>query len=287
MDSSSNGSAGSGTVIIEHHNGLATETITPITIRYALKNRRTGLDSVGHSCILGSPNDPARGGYVFRLDTGFARDTAATSVFRKALRDWRCFTGVNFSIGPDTNIREIATDQVNAVFWDTLGPGILGTTDVDVRYCKDDSIDRIYYHTLGIDIAFSNEANFHIDTSTFPGPTEIDFYSVALHELGHAHLLMHVSEEGNLMHYSISPGMGTRTIDLDSEEGANRVLDSSAVDHTPGCHDPMVRIDIKECDKLNSSLGHVNRIPTLVMYPIPARDEIIVQADWGGASQCL
>lgn len=280
LDSNSKGVAGTGTIRVEDSNGMVTETVDPITIEYALGNRRTALDGIGYSSILSSPNNPAQGGYIFRLDTNFAQDTAAASVFRKALRDWRCATGVNFTIGRDSTIQEAAGDEVNAVFWGALDPGVLGETTVDTRYCTDDATGRVYYHTLGIDMEFSSTAAFHIDTITVPGPMESDFYSVVLHELGHAHLLKHITLPGALMHFSITIGTTSRTIDLKSEEAGNRLLDSSIVNHSPSCRAPMVRINPADCNVLNHASEQVEPIRNFVLYPVPAQDQLIIQADW-------
>jgi hypothetical protein len=81
----------------------------------------------------------------------------------------------------------------------------VGNTEISERRCAADNLGGTLTYHQEFDIVITDNPNidFFIDpTLDLPQPTgELDLYSVILHELGHAHLLMHVNDEEDLMYF--------------------------------------------------------------------------------------
>lgn len=277
LDSMRRGSAGSGPVRVETNNGMVTESTVQFVVPYGLKTRRVSYDSTTLTVILSSPYDTPVGGYQFRYDSAFAASPGAVSVFEKSLRDWRCASLINWTVGSDTAITEIATDKISIVFWDSLPPGVIGQTMVHIAFCKDEATGLFYYHVPEVDIVFSNTANFHYDTIAAPAANQDDFYSITLHELGHAHLLQHIIRPGFLMDFQIALGSTIRTIHPEMLTGARRAIDTSTVSHNVNCFLPHVPIQPGNCNTLNAHASSLNFSGSVYVFPNPTNDKVNVQ----------
>jgi hypothetical protein len=274
LDSLNRGVAGTGPIRVESSDQLISQSIDSIFVPFGLKTRRVAFDSTAYTFILSSPYNTPLGGYQFRYDTGFASSFAAVAAFEKAVRDWRCASLVNFSIGPDTTIRRIATDSVSIVYWDTLDPGVLGQTLVDEEFCKDEATGIFYYHVVEVDMRFAQTVNYNFDTTALPAANQDDFYSIALHELGHGHLLMHVNRPGHLMHFELDMGTAVRSFNPQILDGAVRAIDSSIVNHNTNCFLPHLPIQPGDCNILNGRNSQTLPFGDLALYPNPAKSEI-------------
>jgi hypothetical protein len=150
-------------------------------------------------------SDNGSGGYTYSFFTDFSGTNAAT-YFTRSMADWNCNSGVNFRINASTTTVDVASaDGTNVVRFDNgseLASGVLGQTTVRFTGCTASS-----WYVSEIDVVFDDGINWYYGTGT-PSATQYDFYSVALHELGHAHLQSHVINSGTMMHYSI----GTATV---------------------------------------------------------------------------
>jgi len=71
---------------------------------------------------------------------------------------------------------------------------------------------------------------WNFDRSMQPGQNSglFDFYSVILHELGHAHMLKHVLPDTKIMYPFLVKEQVRRTISNDDADGGMEVLESSA-----------------------------------------------------------
>lgn len=277
IDSTYRGVAGTGPIRVETSDTLIAQSAMDIIVPYGLRNRRIMFDSIAQPDILVSPYNTPIGGYQFRYDSAFSDSSHAVAIFERSIRDWRCASLVNFSIGADSNISEIAFDEVNAIFWDTLPPGILGQTSVKDQFCRDGVTGKYYYHVTDIDLQFSSTINFYYDSLGLPPATHFDFYSMTLHELGHAHLLQHIVNPGFLMHYAISTGETIRTIHAEMETGAKRVIDSSAVNHHENCFMPHVPISPEACNSLGAANPSPNPFGSIQVFPNPAKTSVQIE----------
>jgi hypothetical protein len=170
-------------------------------------------------------SDNGSGGYTFSFFTDFSGSNGAT-YYTKAMADWNCNSGVNFRINAsNTTIDVAASDGVNVVRFDNgseLSAGTLGETSVRSTGCTTTS-----WYVSEIDMVFDDGTSWYYGTGT-PSASQYDFYSVALHELGHAHLLGHTINSGTMMYYGIANGATARTFSATQETaGAAYVMTQS------------------------------------------------------------
>ena len=211
----------------------ANETVTSpstLTIPYALLT----ISSGGVRYPVRLVNDNGSGGYTFVPNSTFAGNTAALEAFMRALQNWRCSTYVNIALAQTTtNIGCPSNDGTNVVGFDSpscsLPSGVLGATYNYYSSCTFGG--RQYWARRGVDLIFRRPGSINWNFGPQPpGSTQYDFESVALHELGHVHLLGHVIAAGQVMHYAIGPGMSLRTLGAQTDvAGGQRVMQLSTV----------------------------------------------------------
>ncbi len=142
---------------------------------------------------------------------------------------------MNWLIGSSTAINADANDGVNILRFDIgseLASGVLGQARSRYTGCGSGGVYSWYLNE--IDVTFDDGANFSYGTAV-PTFSQYDFYSVALHEMGHAHQLAHVIDNTKLMHYSLSNGARKRTISAAEITGASYMTtlsSTSACDKT-------------------------------------------------------
>ncbi|WP_168796618.1 T9SS type A sorting domain-containing protein [Cognatitamlana onchidii] len=196
-------------------------------------------------------NNDESGGYIWRMETRFDADVenaGAKADFINALDTWRCESGVNFSIGPVTSIDEAVVDGVNVIRFESgneLPEGVLGQCTYSFSGCGS-SLENYEVFAEEMDLVFSNDEAWHFGAG-LPG-FEIDFRSVALHELGHAHQLNHViNDNDDVMHFSIGFGEQIRALSEFNKIAADNVFSrSEASVPVFGCFSgksPMIEFD--------------------------------------------
>ncbi|GAA3595413.1 T9SS type A sorting domain-containing protein [Flavivirga amylovorans] len=175
------------------------------------------------------------GGYVLQMETSFDADieeSGAKAAFLSALETWRCETGINFTIGAVSPIDVANTsDGTNIVRFDNgneLDSGTLGQTSYRFLGCGGATLASIQAFPEEIDIVFDDGETWYYG-GVNPGPGfEIDFESVALHELGHAHQLGHVIDTNNdVMHFNLGLGELLRDLSPNNITAANNVQSRS------------------------------------------------------------
>lgn len=211
----------------------ANETVTSpgtLIIPYALLTVSSG----GVRYPVRLVNDNGNGGYTLIPNASFAATTGALEAFQRALQSWRCSTYVNLNLEQTTtSIGCPSNDGTHVVSFDSpscsLPSGVLGATYNYYAACSYGG--RQYWRRGGVDLIFRRPGSI---TWNFgpqpPGSMQYDFESVALHELGHAHLLGHIIAPGQVMHYAIGPGMSLRTLGSSTDvAGGQRVMQLSTV----------------------------------------------------------
>ena len=216
--------AGTGTVtVLDNGGGFAGST--SITIDYSI----TGVysDFSGFSEVIRQFGNLAdlngSGGYTFlynsnlpNTSTDFAGNTSAQEALERAFDNWRCESGVNFFTDGTTTTNGYANDDENVIgFSSTLDPGVLGVATL--RFLAWGGGGCTYWYMEELDIQFDDDTNWNFGPGS-PTGLELDFESVALHEVGHTHGLNHTIDVNQVMHYSISAGDEKRT--LSSQEMA-------------------------------------------------------------------
>lgn len=249
------GTAGSGNILIETQGGDSTASAEILKVNFAIQNERNDFGGVARYGTLidhdsNFANDTS-GGYTFHFSSSLALSDSAETAFRKAIRAWRCATGVDFKIGTDTNYNVAKIDTFNIVKWDdgpldNLPANVLARTIVNLRPCND--VNEQGYFADDIDFIFSRNQDWNFDTLVVD-TTKWDFYSIALHEIGHGHLLYHVIDPQDVMHHSLDSGQTNRDLLGDVVVGGNWLMDSSEIAHGV-CPSPMVRVNPLDCNTL-------------------------------------
>jgi hypothetical protein len=278
------GVAGTGFVSIANTLGDTAKSLDTLSVRFGIKNVRNEdtLFPLGVSRFASLfdqdshvPSDTS-GGYTFRLSDSFSANDSAEAVFRQSLRQWRCATGVNFKIGADTSLNVVQNDLVNIVRWDefpdTLPAGRLARTRVYFVDCLDGPEHA--YQISEIDFTFNRNIPWNFDT-TANSPTMVDFYSVTLHEIGHAHGLEHVIDTAEVMNYKIGFGERNAQLTLRTIEGGLWEMDSSTVARG-NCYDPMIAVAVNDCNMLPIAPSLENSMH-LRLFPNPTANLLNIE----------
>ncbi|GGF05375.1 matrixin family metalloprotease [Hymenobacter cavernae] len=215
--------AGTGVVRVTTSDATQTTSATAITIVYALTNVQADQDKLLYR--PGHINQNEAGGYTFRFDASFAANTAANSAWQRALATWRCQTGVNWQVGATRTKTGIANDDENSVGFDNgaeLPAKVLGRTTSYYTGCRSAN-GAVVFWVDEIDTQFDDARSWQF------GPAratlaQYDFESVAVHELGHAQQLAHLILPSAVMHYAISNGANSRTINATSDVAGGRLV---------------------------------------------------------------
>lgn len=127
---------------------------------------------------------------------------------------------------------------------------------------------------------FDDSVSWFVDTIGIGiGSGQYDFYSVALHELGHAHNLGHSMDDNKVMFYTIDSSEIKRNIDLGSLTGGNYSVSISL--DSIGCSIPTA-ITVPPMELFDCSTTSVSEFlsgSSLIVYPNPSTGGIYI--DWG------
>jgi len=225
--------AGTGFFSVENDLNETDESNTQLNVTYNLINLNYNQNAYRPNIV-----ELSSGGIEFEFQTDFFNDPDPMNAFVRALNTWRCSnesgTGIYFIDAGSTTVDDMTNDGTNVVrFADNseLG-GALAVTATSYSACFSGG-DWVWYVT-DIDLSFdatpstsSYSWNYdEADGST--GNTEFDFESVAVHELGHAHLIDHSISSGDVMHYSIGAGDEHRAINDDEWDAGDDILSFSS-----------------------------------------------------------
>ena len=191
------------------------------------------------------------------MNVNFDRNEAAKNSFLRAFTSWRCNTLINWTLGSVTsNNFTVKDDENNIRFFNPgeLPDGVLGVCWSYYSSCNGGT--TWFVSELDIEFAGPNEFNWQYGPP-FPSSTEIDFESVALHELGHGQQLAHTNNLNSLMNATLAPGEEKRTIDNNSLEGALLVMSQSTAKNICG-PEPMIALDTTGCTKYISQVSEVD-----------------------------
>lgn len=199
--------AGSGSIRVRNSTGTVTTSDQEITVLY---NRHVH----NSFSFVNLSNDNTSGGYTFTYNTNFNTNTAAKNALQRALQTWVCGAMTNFNFAATTTTTNCpAADNINLVSFDNnclLATGTLAQTTQWYTSCSNG--DKYY---MEMDIIFSSATAWNYGPAA-TGTTQKDFESIALHELGHAQGMGHVSDYGKIMYPSLSSAVDIRSIDADA-----------------------------------------------------------------------
>ncbi|GAB1856033.1 hypothetical protein MHTCC0001_08680 [Flavobacteriaceae bacterium MHTCC 0001] len=269
--------AGTGLIRVTDGNDDSEVSLDQLTITYALANNDNngnGPDALmlQHFSSLSAPQN-GDGSIVFQMNDGFDANTLAKASFLRAINTWRCETGINWVMGNATSVNTAAIDNVSVIRFGSLPDGVLGRCSTIVSSCNG---TRDLAGEFDITFSDSVDITWYYGTGVTPG-AEYDFESVAVHELGHAHLLGHVIDNNDIMHFTIGNGQFMRTLNSNNTEGAGAVqllgTTSSVCNPTSA---PLMTdysgVDCPPLDVQDKSLEH-----SISFYPNPAKTELFIE----------
>jgi hypothetical protein len=234
-------SAGTGPLIVENDSEERVESDETLNVPFAI----IGNWFYGGSAILPLlSNYNGKGGYTFQMNTEFAANSDAGDTVLNAINKYKCETGANWENGETTTVDENIRDGVNVIRFSNsgeLGGWTLGSTTS--RFNINIYGSRVYL--VEIDMVFNSDTDWYLGEGS-PGPDQIDFQSVVLHEFGHAIMLGHVNDSNELMYYALGSGGIRRELSDNLRDGVNYVLDYSEAKLTS----PMIRARLIECPTL-------------------------------------
>lgn len=215
--------AGTGTFRVVNSTGAFNNSTSPILVPYSEINV-TNSNNVAYPTQ--HINDNGSGGYTWSMNAVFFLNADANPSFTRAFDTWRCETGINWDIDPNfTTVNTIALDNINIIRFDNnteLPDGILGRNTSYFNGCAGGT----EWFISELDIVFNDSTNWQYGPASATG-SQVDFETVAVHELGHAHQLAHVINNTAIMHYTISNGITNRNLSANDILGGNDVQSRS------------------------------------------------------------
>lgn len=228
------GTAGSGQIKVTNNGQETGTSSSSLIIEYSVFNSNpTNLNSP--TFIFSMQNLNGTGGYTFNINANLATNVDAVASFTRAMNNWKCTTGINWTIGANTAVNQHLDDGINVVTFDDndpLGPSVAGRGDFFFDSCTDGNTTRFFVKDINMRFS-ANAAGFAWNFGTGNAPAgQIDFESTALHELGHLHGIEHTLEAA-VMFPSVSTGTTKRILDTEDINAGNFMMAISTV--TPVC----------------------------------------------------
>lgn len=260
--------AGTGTFRVVTQFGLVSNSATSLIIPYSEINVTTSSDVAYPTQHV---NDSGNGGYIWSMYTTFFLNPEVKASFTRAFDTWRCETGINWDINPTfTTVNTIALDNINIVRFDVgneLPNGVLGRNTSYFQGCS--SGTDLNWFVGELDIVFNDTTNWQFGPGSASN-AQVDFETVAVHELGHGHQLAHVINPNAIMHYSVSNGMTNRILSANDILGGNDVQSRNTTNQVCGqglMTDHACSLGIDE----NELANHIS------VFPNPAKNEIYIK----------
>lgn len=270
--------AGTGDFQVITSTGTVFTSNEDLTVFYSQTNISTSTNLLTTQHV----DSNSSGGYTWQMHTEFDANTAAKSAFLRAFESWVCTTGINWELGTVTSVDAIDDDDVNVIRFDNgteLPQGILGLATTRFLGCNNPaSPGGLDFFVEELDIVFNDvfiggQAAFSWQFGPgTAGNLEIDFESVALHELGHAHLLAHIIDSDEVMHYSLINGQTRRNLGPSALDAANDVMDRN-LNVSPCTQNIMT---VSDCSSL--TVNDWTQLDDLLIYPNPATTNLTVSS---------
>lgn len=192
------------------------------------------------------------GGYTIQVNnaSNFAFSPAADALGR-AIDSWVCASGVNWQLDASGTASGFENDGNCVVsFESSLPEGVLAITTSRYKASGNSSCNLHntvwYLNEFDIQVLLSDALmnnlswNFSLDE---PSNQQLDFESVILHELGHAHGLGHVIGAGEIMQYGVETGTVRRTMTPNAYSACIHKMDMSTEPNCITSQEPMIALD--------------------------------------------
>lgn len=228
-------------------------------------------------------NRDGDGGYSFYFKDNFKNYPGAVDAFKRALETWRCATFVNFDVRELSDIPNIS----GACFIDlaSLPAGVNSTTRavtaIDPENCGDEP-NVLFSYSPSMWMKFRDKKedgtaiDWHTGTNmpTLNWDSEIDLETIALHELGHAHLLRHTKNNENVMFPSATEYR--RNLTMDDENGGNHIVELSTQSPVDCPSSGMTKLSPADCG-ITPIIETKESMIVVEIYPNPAFDKVHIR----------
>jgi len=273
IDGEGNSGIGTGKFIVKNKWGDTTITNSELFVEYAIENKLQTYSDKVFKKRVNLIHDTV--GYVFAFNSTILNDPIKKAVTEKAIRDWACQTGVNFKILYDDN-SQTANSLITFSGNITNFPDKIAYTLPSLDpYCYQNAIIR---HEIAV-TSFEIEMNFNTpwdyDTTGNIANNKFSYYSVLIHELGHAHQLDHVlNDNSELMRPTIALGQ-FRTFSPNLFAGTDDVILYNQTHIYNGCdYSPMV-FGNPYCS--TNSINEYDIEDYFIIYPNPFTNEFTIE----------
>ncbi|MCB0482850.1 MAG: T9SS type A sorting domain-containing protein, partial [Flavobacteriales bacterium] len=292
-------SVGTGKIKITNQSGTSKESSQVLEVYYSWNNSTligsekfkiflAGVDNVWDEDLRNQQL-----GYSFVLNPNIANNSNAYGCVIKAIKDWVCATEIRWQV--DSNVSSLPSkrDTVSTIQFGTTGAShIQGETQVWNYNCGGPSSSTMSFAT-DVDIIISNRST-HPWMYDSTGQNQqnsgvYDFYSIILHELGHAHLMKHVNDPNDLM-WSESKYHPTNNIPWTDRKtvfswsnldgGAQIVDESENADYTfCSIHEyPMIRLHKENCSvSMYNENDKKSNSSSLLVFPNPFTNQVTIE----------
>lgn len=278
------GEAGTGRIrVLTAGDEITFTSSSQLTIAFAETSINTDLIGSLTAYQAQHVNRNANGGYIWQMHTDFNANNAANESFMRAMDTWRCTTNVYWELGEVTDVDVEALDQTNIIRFDNdaeLPEGTLGRCTSYYSGCTINNGTEIAWFVNELDIVFdefnatnTNGTNWQYGPAT-PVGRQLDFESVAVHELGHGHQLGHVINKNDLMHYTLTEGDWTRDLNDNNSTAANDIQSRSTNFTKCG----QSGISDFDCSLLALSVENSLLAESILLFPTYAVDEVFIQS---------
>ncbi|MFH4963563.1 T9SS type A sorting domain-containing protein [Gaetbulibacter sp. M235] len=256
---------------------------TDLTISYSESNIEYDPGTGLQAYPLQHYDENGNGGYEWEMQTDFFNDTehpGAKASFERAMDTWRCNTKINWTIANSaTNIDVVARDGTNIVRFDNgdeLETGVLGECSYWPNYYTGCAIgESVQFYVKELEIVFDDATSWYFGTGD-PG-LNYDFESVAVHELGHGHLLGHVIDTNAIMHYNLGLGEFNRILSINDINAGLDVQSRSTSTSVCGTLDPMTDYT----GTCNLSVDDIAFNEAVKVYPNPSNGQFYINNKLG------
>lgn len=279
--------AGYGIFRVRTSSGMLCPSPDTLDVCFAVRNQRNSSTGVGERIHLGSSVGDNK--FTFRPDSTLGNNAMAVATIEQALCDWNKATKINWELGAILNAASPLLDSLNHIFMATpavLPIGAAATTIVTRLSCQTITPPvQLIPYSGDIDIAIRADlttlpvpvtGGWNFDHTAAPAANQYDFYTVILHELGHAHNLKHMMPLPKAMFWESNAGDTLRDLSPKDILGAQDVFNTStiALNQSFLCN-PIDTATL--CG--TTSVIELERIGQIKVYPNPLTESLTIELD--------
>lgn len=224
--------AGSGVFTLYLNSGATFISEEEIQIKFAIN---TSGSTVLPSMLVGQNSS---NGYDFKYSTttsnngvNFATSPGAAP-FERALEYLQEAVGLNAEVTGNINSNIISDDDVNIVMFDRDNSPLSGAGLLHAQYSRCGGM----WEVVGMDVIFRRQGDLNWNFSAdLPSWDELDFESVALHELAHGLQVKHNMQSESVMYFAYNFGEHKRVLTHCFDYPAIEIVNERSTTYTPQC----------------------------------------------------